>query len=282
MASIKNTVNFFQSNQKNSFRGYKQIKQPQEIVELFEKEYEKIQSLIIRNFRFNVLTEEEKAEALGISKYILEIKLQNAFDQIQKDFKIFLPYIIKFKRLNFSASYSITTFDIKVNLTDIGFEDIVIPRFEINQIEANSRFKEYAEKYLAYELVSIYKDSNKAVCNSFLNENDIQLFFKHYEDLLNGENEIKMNSTFQGEGGILLLNAELKPMKLLKTSIAFSILRILIYFILTITLISLAINYKFFTILVIGTFTFGILILNLINEEYKQLISLTEEYRTHE
>jgi hypothetical protein len=252
-----------------------------EVVSIFEKEYEKIQTLTIRNFRFNVLTEEEKLEALEISKYILEIKLQKAFDQIERDFNIFLPYMFKFKRGIFSANYSISEFNLKVDITNTGLQDVEIAKFRIKEIEANSRFKEYSNKYLAYELVSIHKDANKAVSNSFLNANDIQLFFTHYEELSNGESEVNMNSTFQGEGGILSLKAQMKPLKLLKTSIIISSLKLAIYFIVAVTLVSLAINHKLFTLLIFGGFFVGIFALSLVSEEIKSLKSLTKEYKTY-
>lgn len=281
MASIKNTVKSFQSSQKTTFRTTTNLKRPQEVVSIFEKEYEKIQALTIRNFRFNILTEEEKDEALEISKYILDIKLQKAFDQIERDFNIFLPYMFKFKRGIFSANYSITLFNLKVDITNTGIDDIEIPKFKIKEIEANSRFKEYSDKYLAYELVSIHKEANKAVSNSFLNANDIALFFAHYEDLSNGESEVNMNSTFQGEGGILSLKAQMKPLKLLKTSIIISSIKLAIYFIVIITLVSLAINHKLFTLLIFGGFFVGIFALSLVSEEIKQLKSLTKEFKTY-
>ena len=281
MASIKNSVKSFQSSQKTTFRNTTNLKRPQEVVSIFEKEYEKIQALTIRNFRFNILTEEEKSEALEISKYILEIKLQKAFDQIEKDFNIFLPYMFKFKRGIFSSNYSITLFNLKVDITNTSIEDVEIPKFKIKEIEANSRFKEYSDKYLAYELLSIHKEANKAVSNSFLNANDIALFFAHYEELSNGESEVSMNSTFQGEGGILSLKAQMKPLKLLKTSIIISSIKLAIYIIVIITLVSLAINHKLFTLLILGGFFVGIFALNLVSEEIKQLKSLTKEFKTY-
>ena len=281
MASIKNTVKSFQSSQKSTFRNSINIMKPQEVVSIFKKEYEKIQTLTIRNFRFNVLTEEEKVEALEISKYILEIKLQKTFDQIERDFNIFLPYMFKFKRGFFFANYSISEFNLKVDITNTGLQDVKIAKFRIKEIEANIRFKEYSNKYLAYELVSIHKDANKAVSNSFINAYDIQLFFYHYEELSNGESEVNMNSTFQGEGGILSLKAQMKPLKLLKTSIIISLLKLAIYFIVAATLVSFAINHKLFTLLIFGGFFVGIFALSLVSEEINQLKSLTKEYKTY-
>lgn len=281
MASIKNTVKSFQTIQKSTFRNISYLKQPQEVVSLFEKEYEKIQALTIRNLRFNVLTEEEKEEALEISKYILEIKLQKAFDQIERDFNTFLPFMFKFKRGFFSASYSITAFNLKVDITNTRIDDIEIPKFKINEAEANSKFKEYSDKYLAYELVSLHKEANKAVSKSFLNANDIQLFFTHYEELSNGESEVSMNSTFQGEGGILSLKVQMKSLKLLKTSIIISSIKLAIYFIVIIILVSLTINHKLFTLLIFGGFFVGIYALSLVSEEIRQLKLLTKEFKIY-
>jgi hypothetical protein len=281
MASIKNTVKSFQTSQNYSFRYTSNLKHPQEVVSIFENEYEKIQALTIQNFRFNVLTEQEKEEALEISKYILKIKLQKAFDQIERDFNTFLPFMLKFKHGIFSASYSITAFNLKFEIMNTGIVDIEIPKFNINVAEANSRFREYSEKYLAYELVSLHNETNKAISNSFLNSNDIQLFIAHYKELSNSKSEVIMNSTFQGEGGILSLKAQMKPLKLLKTSILISSLKLAIYFIVIITLISLAINNKLFALLIYGSFFVGFFALNIISEEIKQYKLLTKELKTY-
>jgi hypothetical protein len=277
LASIKNTVKSFQLSQNTTFRNTTFLKRPQDVVSIFKNEYEKIQALTIRNLRFNILSEDEKEEALEISKYILEIKLQKKFDQIERDFKIFLPYMFKFKRGLFSANYSISLLNLKVDITNTGVEDVEIPKFKIKEIEATSRFKEYSDKYLAYELVSIHKEANQAVSNSFLNANDIALFFTHYEELLNGESEVSMNSTFQGEGGILSLNIQMKPLKLLNTSIIISSIKLGIYFILIVTFVSLATYHNLFTLLLLGS----IFALSFVIEEINKLISLTREFKKY-
>lgn len=281
MMSIKSTVKSFLENQKKLYSKVQNLKKTQDIIQAFNNELTKIQSLKLADVKPRILTEEEKEEALEISKYILEIKLQKAFDQIERDFNVFLPYMHKFKRGIFSADYSITLFNLKVDITNTGIDDVEIPKFKIKEIDANSRFKEYSDKYLAYELVSIHKEANNAVSNSFLNANDIELFFTHYKELSNGESQVNMNSTFQGEGGILSLKAQLKPLKLLKTSIAISSLKLAIYFIVIITLVSLSINHKLFTLLIFGGFFVGIFAFNLVSEEIKQLKSLTKEFKTY-
>ena len=281
MASIKNTVKSFQSSQKSNFRNSKNIDKSHEVISIFYREYEKIQMLTIRNFRFNVLTEDEKLEALEISKYILEIKLQNVFDQIDRDFNVFLSYIIKFKRGIFSANYCISEFNLNVDITNSEVHDFENAKFRIKEIDINSRFKEYSNKYLAYELLSIQKEANKAVNNSFLSANDIQLFFSHYELLSSGENEVNMNSIFQGEGGILSINAQMKPLKVLKTSIIISSIKLAIYFLVIITLVSLAISNKLFSLLIFGAVFIGFFAFTNISEEMKRYKALRKEFRTY-
>lgn len=281
MMSIKCTVKSFLENQKKLYSKVQNFKNTQDIIQVFNNELSKIQSLKLADVKPRILTEEEKEEALEISKYILEVKLQKAFDQIERDFNIFLPYLHKFKRGIFSAEYSITLFNLKVDITTAGIDDLEIPKFKIKEMDANSRFKEYSDKYLAYELVSIHKVANMAVCKSFLNANDIELFFAHYKELYNIDSEVKMNSTFQGEGGILSLKAQLKSIKLLKTSIAISSIKLTIYFIVSVTLVSLAINHKLFTLLIFGGFFGGIFALSLVSDEIKQLKLLTKEFKTY-
>lgn len=281
MTSIKNTVRSFQNSQKSTFKNTTNLIKPQEVIAIFEKEYEKIQALTIRNFRFNILTQEEKSEALEISKYILELKLQKTFDQIDRDFNVFIPYMYKFNRGVFSANYSITEFNLKLDITNTGLDDIQITNFRINIIHSNNRFKEYSDRYLAYELLSLHNEANKAVSNSFLNTNDIQLFLTHYEELFTSESELTLYSTFQGEGGVLSLRAELKPLNLLKKSILISALKIIIYLITVVSLVSLAINYEIFNLLIFGGLFLAFFALSLINQEVTLLKTLTKEYKTY-
>jgi hypothetical protein len=273
MAAIKNTVKSFQLNQKQKFRNTTNLKSVHEVVSIFENEYEQIQTLVNPNFRFNVLTEKEKLEALEISKYILEIKLQKEFDQIERDFNVFVPYLFKFKSGLFTSNYSITYFNLKVNITNAGVEEIKIPKFKIKELESNNRFKEYLDKYLSYELLSIHKEANKAVYNSFLNSTDIEFFIKHYEELSKGESELKINSTFQGEGGILSLNISMKPLKLLKTLIIISSLKLILYLIVAITLILFTLNYKYIILIIFE----GIFASIMIFDQTNQLKSLIKE-----
>lgn len=248
---------------------------------IFEEEYNRLENITICSFRFDVLTDDEKNEALLISKYILSIKLQKGFDQIENDLNTFLPFMFKFNRGIFSATYSISLLNINIDITNTGIEDVKIPKFKIRELEANSKFKKYSDKYLAYELVSINKEVNKAVSKSFLNSRDLELFFSHYEELSNGESEVNMKSSFEGEGGFLQLKAQMKPLKLLKASIILSSIKLIVTLIIIIGLISLAIYNNLILWLFIGGFILFIFISTFITEEIDQLKLLAKEYKIY-
>ncbi len=281
MASIKNTVQSFQFAQKRRYRNISNLKRPEEIFFIFEKEKNEIKALTIPNFRFNILTEEEKEHALEISKFILVIKLQKAFDQIESDFNIFLPFMLTFKESNFSANYSIINLNINVNITNTGLVEVVIPKFKIKEIEANSRFREYSDKYIAYELQLIQKESNISSINTQLSKNDISMFIERYKQLLNGASEVSINSSFQGEGGVLKINLQIKPFQLIKKSIKITLIKLLSYSFAVIILISLAIKYEFIILLIFVALPLGIFTSSFVSEKIKQLKSLIKEFKNY-
>lgn len=281
LATIKKTVKINLDARKNSYKSSTNLKHPQQVIEVFERELHKIKTLPPCSFRFNVLTEEEKQEALEVSKYILETKLQISFNQIEQDFNTFLPYMFRFKRGIFSASYFINSFNLNVDIANSGLNDLTIPKFAINEIEVNSQFKIYADKYLAYELVNLHSEKNKAVANAFLNSHDIKLFFDRYEELSSGESEVNMKSTFQGEGGMLSMQVKMKPLKLLKTSIAISVAKLVIYSIIIIGLVSLAIHYKLIPLLIFGGLFLWAIFYGLFSDEIKLLKNLTTEIKRY-
>lgn len=282
MASIKTTVKSFKVTQERSYRDKILLKTPQEIIPVFEKELRNIESLIIDRVRFNILTNDEKQEALEISKYILQIKLQDVFNRVERDLKIFSSNIIDYKTGNISANYTIPLFNITMNICNSVLSSVTIPKFNIADIEVNSRFKAYSDKYLAYEVFSIHKESRKAVKDSFLNENDLKLFFHHYEELSKGESEVKFSSTFQGEGGRLDLNVQLTPLKLVKHSIRISSFKLCIYFIVIVSLIILAVKNDFpATLLFGGGFLVALHSYEAIKKEIDKIKLLTKEKRRY-
>lgn len=286
MSTIKNAVITFESKQNFRSNRTKYISSTSELLEIFEKEYAEIQSysydsLNIYGSRKDMLNDDELIEAIEISKYILEVKLQNLYNQIERDFQIFLPFIQKLKIGTFESSFKIKVFDIIINLEKLDSNEIKVPNFQIPEIVSNSVFRKYSDKYLAYELLSINRKSKEQIANSFLNTNDLQIFFNHYNELSNYDSEVSFVSTFLGESGELKIKARLVPPKILNTSLLYALIKLTIYIVITISLIAIAIRNEAYILLLFGSFFVGIIAFSMISEEIKEIRALKKELKTY-
>lgn len=287
LGAIRRTVQHYFYNQSNIY-SKENIYSQGEIFSIFQKELDRVKCLEIpqqksyfRTEDFYILNEDEKREALLIAKYIVFNKLQRQFDQIEKDFNTFLPLMNYIKRGRFKVLYQMDIFNIKIDITKITFLEITFPIFTIKEIESLNRFKQYSDKYLASELFSIHQESNKAIANAFLNSNDLKLFFAHYDELSLSDSEINMKSSFKGEAGTLYIDVQMKSIKMLKTSFAKSISRILIFSILFLGIILWSIEYEVNAILIFGGLVGGPFYLGFLITEISQLKYLKSEIKQH-
>jgi hypothetical protein len=280
ISSIKRTVNSFWKNR--NYQSTKRLSNLEELLNLFKSDNDRINNLnpIIRT-RLDILSNEEIIEAGEIIRYILKVKLQNAFNQINRDFEIFFPFISNFNRGSISINYEFSFYNCSIELSKSDKNKLGFLKFYIAEIDSQSRYKGYADKYLAYEMVSIHTDNKKAIVKSFLNNHDMNLFWGHYEELAKGESLAIMNATFQGEGGILRLNAEVKPLRVLRISISKSVFKIIVFVIIISGLVSWSINMEWNTLLIWGGIIGGLFGLNFIREEYSQLKTLLKEHRKY-
>lgn len=279
VGGIKRTVQSYFQNQRTIYAKDK-IQTDEDIHNIFQKEISRATNLNLVG-PFYVLDENERTEVIQISKYIVYIKLQKQLDQIEKDFNTFVPFMQLVNRGIFSATYNITTFNITVDLTKIVFHEIKVPDILVDEIVANSRFKEFSDKYLANELVTINSDANKAVSSAFLNAHDIKLFFDHYDELSLSESEVNMKSSFKGESGNLNIQIQMKPIKMLKTSIAKSISKITIYTIIAVGLVIVAIRNEWFPILFIGGLFVAGFYFSFLSEEIKLIKQFKTEIKQY-
>ena len=250
IGGIQRTVHYYFQNQhklysKDTF--HSEI----DIQNVFNKEIDRVQSMSIVGF-FYVLDNLERDEVIQISKYITLMKLKKQFDQIERDIKIFRPFIQLAQRGEFSAVYKITAFNNRMELAQTSLKEIIVPEILIEEITANSRFKAFSDKFLAGELININSEANKAISSAFLNAHDLDLFFNQYAELSNSISEVKMKSTFKGEGGVLDIQIQMKPSKIIRTSIAKSYSKITISTIIITWLVLIAIRSELFLILLLG------------------------------
>lgn len=286
MSTIKKVVKSYQGAQNHRYTGTKHIYNTQDILEIFENEYNEIQSfsyesLNIYGHKTDMLTDNELLEAMEISKYILEVKLQSFYDQIERDFQVFLPFIHKLKIGTFESSFKINDFNIVVNLEKLDSTKIRIPKFKIVEIEVKSDFKKYSDKYLAYELFDISRKTKEKFAKSFLNKNDLTLFLNHYNELSNKDSEVSFDSKFIAGSGELKIKAKLVPSKMLKISILYSVIRLTIYIIIIVSLIALSIRKEAYILILFGGFFVGTFAYTLISIEIKKIQTLNKKFKTH-
>lgn len=279
VGGIKRIVQSFFKNQLTIY-SEDNIQTADDIQAVFQKEIIRAKCLKIVG-TFYVLDENERVEVVEISKYIVYIKLQKQFEQIEKDFNTFMPFMKIVNRGVFSATYNLTAFNFTIDFTKKVFDEIKFPCILVDEIVADSRFKEFSDKYLANELVTINTDANRAVSSAFLNAYDIKLFFDHYRELSNTESEVNMKSSFIGESGNLKIQIIMKPIKMLKTSIAKSLSKISIYTIIAAGLLTIIIGNKWYSILFLGgIFILGFYI-NVISEEIKRIKDFKAEIKQY-
>jgi hypothetical protein len=228
VASIKKTVKEFDRKYAPSGNKKKTNINPMELELLFKSELKRVEDIKLPYFEFNVLTDEEKFEVTNIIKLILKTKLHNIFRQIERDFSIFQPYITELKNISKKITYTINKFSVVID-----FKINEIPNLKFGGVEGawfaeSSKYKKYAEKYLVYELISINTNQKKAEINSLLNENDLTVFLKYYNELISNDSEVKMSSLFQGEGGELSVEIEFKTPLYLKKLVVISSLKLLV------------------------------------------------------
>ena len=168
-----------------------------------------------------------------------------------------------------------------MELAQTSLKEIIVPEILIEEITANSRFKAFSDKFLAGELININSEANKAISSAFLNAHDLDLFFNQYAELSNSISEVKMKSTFKGEGGVLDIQIQMKPSKIIRTSIAKSYSKITISTIIITWLVLIAIRSELFLILLLG----GVLLIgfyiNLMVEEITLIKKLKKDIKKY-
>lgn len=282
MSSIKQIVSSHIDRQKNLFKSVRNLKNLQELIEIFRHESDRINNISYGFFKFNVLSDDEKNEAMEIARHILNSKLQISFDQLERDFNVFLPLMGRFKRGRINASYNVIAHNLKIDITTTSLQDLSFPKFKINEPFANSKFKIFSDKYLAYELATLYTEKNKATVNSYLNEDDLTLFFAQYEQLSSGGSEVSLKSRFNGEGGDLVIEILLRPIKMLWHFLLTSVTKLIIYVALVVGLIALAISFtKFWPLIIYGGLFVFIYFYTVIKEELLNIKNLSIEMKRY-
>lgn len=246
LLTIKRTVQIFLSKRVKSYRTVKMfnvdavlelfkqesMRIDSDLITIFQAEYEKFSEkykIVFDCYGGGPLTQEEYNDAFLISDYILKTKLHNDYRAIESDFNLIHKYLARNVNPLLSVIYHISCFDIEIDLVDIKQDSFSLPSFLINELDVKSdKYREYVEKYIAYEMLEIRKKQQMRVIASSINESDLKAYFAKYQNAKNGDNVINMKAEMQGNGGVLNLSIDYIPRKVLVSKIIWSIIKIII------------------------------------------------------
>ncbi|MBS9767064.1 MAG: hypothetical protein KGV44_05945 [Flavobacteriaceae bacterium] len=206
----------------------------EDVIKRFEDDYDRICKFTLRykyDGVFKILLNDEVKEVEAICKYILKTKLIVEFNKLKDDFEVFFSYVDKIKEYDIEdVEYNLSFYSGKLNLTnkDCCLNKFSTVNFNIPYTENNSKYKNIADKYLAYELVNVRNENNKKIVKSILNKNNLDLFLSHYNNLANTKSVSHLKGSFNGEGGVLFLNLKIIPPYILKWLIVKSITTIIL------------------------------------------------------
>jgi hypothetical protein len=232
-----------------------------------------------------IFDESEIQQLLAACKYALIEKLRQSYHQVQSDLELIRDRLNTMKPGTFSASYRIDFLNSTIDLSRIN-QQAVIESIDVRPAVVNlsGRFKSFAESYILDELVKMRFSERQGQINRLIKAQDIDFFLGQYRELLNRDEEVLLNSTFQGEGGQLTLSLSAKSMRLVHAQILASSVRLGLYVALLLTAIAIVVHFKLYAI-VCGLFYITLLvagaILGAIHSEVKALRSLKEDWKKH-
>jgi hypothetical protein len=240
---ITKQINRLQTNYRN------QTKSVNDISHIYQQEIEKINSIdnISLSWFTNkgIFSDDEKAEFVEISKYILKNRLILSYNQVKSDLQLIIPKLSNIKKGLEEVIYLIDYLNCKISLDkieQIGFEKL--HGLEAGPKELKTRYKPYIEKYIFYELNNVHYIKFKSEVEASLTENDFDVLIEHYNRLVDLDQEGDIKSTFKGEGGILTLSAKIKSLKNIRHDYLVSVLKLLGFLVFSIILVTLVIAFE--------------------------------------
>ena len=279
MSSIKANVKSFQIRQNYNFKYKRRINRQADLIEMFKSEILRIDGYKEKTSKYSVLNKEEKFEALEISKYIMRLKLNVFMKLIESDFELFSGYLELFSKLGVSAYYFIATYNVDIDILEISINDLRFSFGTMSELSIETKYRPYADKFLAYEMIEIQNQKNKAVFKSKLSQKEIDSFILKYKELLTGKYEVEMKSDFESECGVLKLSTKVVPYVTIKNAIILSWTKIFSF------VVAIAVVLIFFMSIEL-TFVKGfigfvliLLAINLLIFEISELKSFREKYK---
>ncbi len=179
----------------------------------------------------NIFPAEHVDWYLSVCRYSLNERLIQSYKQTLKDLALIQA---KFRNFNFeieNATYQIDFLNVALDVLQIKNHSL---KFEsLSQLDVNlgESFKKIGERYIVEELMKMSFYEKEGLNNSAIKSNDLDFIFAHFTELTKEKNEVKLTSTFQGEGGLLKLSLEYVPYKKIVFAIFIATIKIIAIFI---------------------------------------------------
>ena len=216
----------------------------------------------------NIFPAEQADYYLNVCKYALNERLIQSYKQVINDLSLIAQKFSSFNKPFEKATYKIDFINLSCEIKKLNN----IPNFQsLNSfpLELEESFKKFGERYIFDELLKMNFYEKEGEINSMLKSKDIDSFFEHFLEITKGPNEIKMNSTFQGDGGVLTMQLEFMPFKKSMESILIAFSKVILIIGGGTFLTLLVINYKLYWIFVLGFYVVFYLIAIIAEESVK-------------
>lgn len=206
---------------------------PFEINTLFENYAAQIENFNQSNLPYmvgkRIFTSEEIEQFLLVCKYVLLERLNLSYMQVQNDLILFKNKISKVNSGVFKASYHVDFLNSKIDLSNINDFHFDFTKLKQQEIIPNGTYKQFAEQYILEEFMQMNFSAKEGDVNYFVKSKDLDFFLDQYHQTKTKKNEAILTSEFIGEGGQLYLILEVKSLKKLRISFAYSVTRIFAY-----------------------------------------------------
>lgn len=174
-----------------------------------------------------IFNEEQIEQFMSVCRYSLANRLNLAYTQVQNDLTTLKSNLKKHDIDKVSGEYTVDFLNTTIEISSIRNEILQPITFGVSEYRMEGRFKEFAEKYILDELIKIDFSKKQGDAKAHIKSNDIDMLFSHYNEVIKGKNEVKISSTFEGEGGILVLNLDFTPIQKTIRVIGFSTLKLI-------------------------------------------------------
>ncbi|MCU7490543.1 MAG: hypothetical protein HF312_02670 [Ignavibacteria bacterium] len=170
----------------------------------------------LRWFVKDVFTKVEIDTYVEISKYVVQKKLEQSYNQVKSDLHILYSEISKISLGIVSAYYAIDFFKAKVSLSN--FPDIKMQLITkgISAPTLTHDMDEWMLSHLIDEILRLTYIQELGNINQEISRNDLGLLYNQYNELLLNDKEAHISSEFKGKGGVFSIGIQLKSRAKLK------------------------------------------------------------------